>query len=97
MIFRDEYIVLNVPSKIVFSCPIDKNVDWWVGRIFRILGIKTAYIVHHCSDFTHLSHIPFNSSKLIDNWCVVSLGIRDEFIFLHVLATTLGIDCPVSI
>jgi hypothetical protein len=95
--FCNEYIVLNVPSKIVCSRPINKKVDRWVGRKFRILGIKTAYIVHHYNDFTHLSHIPFNSSKLIDNWCVVSLGIPDEFIFLHVLATTLGIDCPVSI
>ena len=71
MIFCDEYIVLNVPSEIVYSCPINKKVDWWVGRKFRILRIKTTYIVNHYNYRTHIDNIISNYRKLINNGCVL--------------------------
>src|ERR1700730_17189706 len=71
VIFCNKYIVLNVPREIVFSCPINKSVDWRVGRKFRISRIKTTYIVNHYNYFTHSRNIPPNHSKLIDNGCVL--------------------------
>ena len=80
VVFRDEYIVLNVPGKIVFFCPIHKNVDRWVGGIFRISRIKAAYIVNHYNYFIHLCNMPPNSGKLIENgsllWPFISNASR---------------------
>jgi len=59
--------MLNVPSKIVFSCPINKNVDRRVGGKFRISRIKTTDIVNHDNYLAHLFHVLSNGIELIEN------------------------------
>jgi hypothetical protein len=77
VIFCDEYIVLNVPAEIVFSCPINENIDWRVGGKFPISRIKATHIVNNHHYFTHFFHVHSDRRKLIDNRCFLRPFKRD--------------------